>query len=73
MKAFEIGKTYTGRYICDSYMIATLKIISRTAKTIKAEYQNKPITLRVKLWHDESCEYVNPDGVYSMALIIQAK
>lgn len=69
MKTFKSGQTYTARSICDHDCIITVKVVSRTEKSIKTA-EGK--TLRVKVWNDGSCEYVKPWGSYSMAPMVQA-
>ena len=68
---FEPGKTYSTRSICDHNCIFSIKVLSRTAKTLKViDPFNKPKTLRVSVWGD--VEQVKPLGSYSMAPVIGA-
>lgn len=67
MTAFETGKTYKTRSICDSNCWFTITVVSRTARTIKTE---KGKTLRVGTY--DGAEFVKPMGSYSMAPIIRA-
>lgn len=70
MNKFEAGKTYYTRSVCDADCIVTVKVASRTAKTLKTE-EGK--TLRIGVWHDESTEFVKPWGSYSMAPMVRAE
>lgn len=69
MERFEQGKTYQTRSICDHDCIVAVRVVSRTAKTIKTD-EGK--TLRIAVWHDGSAEYVKPWGSYSMAPMVKA-
>lgn len=70
MNTFEPGKTYSTRLITDSSQEATIEVISRTAKTLKANTNFGPKTLRIFMWRD--IEHVRPWGSYSMCPIISA-
>lgn len=68
MTQFEAGKTYQTRSICDSNCIISVKVVSRTAKTIKTE---KGKTLRIGTY--DGHEFVKPWGSYSMAPIVNSE
>lgn len=69
--AFQVGKTYQTRSACDHDCIVSLTVVSRTAKTIKANAGHRGIkTLRVSEY--EGREQVKPWGSYSMAPIVDA-
>jgi len=70
MNTFEAGKTYSTRSIGDSNCAVTLSVISRTAKTIKAQTVFGIKTLRISTYGN--AEQVSPWGRYSMAPIIDA-
>ncbi|QKC89973.1 hypothetical protein EB230_17340 [Mesorhizobium sp. NZP2234] len=67
MIAFEAGKTYKTRSICDSNCWFSITVASRTAKTIKT-VDGK--TLRIGSYGGS--ETVKPHGSYSMAPVISA-
>lgn len=70
MANFETGKTYFCRSICDYDHVIEATIISRTAKTVKAETKRGTKTFRVfELLGNEA---LRPWGNYSMAPIITA-
>jgi hypothetical protein len=70
IKQFVPGRTYYGRSICDHNAVWDLKVLSRTAKTIRAEISGRTKTLRPYLY--DGIEHVRPFGNYSMALSIGA-
>lgn len=70
MAVFENGKTYFCRSICDYDHIIEAKIISRTAKTVKAETKRGVATYRV--FDCIGNEAIRPWGNYSMCPIISA-
>lgn len=75
MKKFEIGQIYTTRSACDHDCIYTMRVISRTAKTIIAEHDicgEHTARLRVYDPFGEGVEYVRV-GRYSMAPTFRAK
>ncbi|RWC28138.1 MAG: hypothetical protein EOS70_27900 [Mesorhizobium sp.] len=67
MTAFEPGKTYKTRSICDSNCWFSITVASRTAKTLKT-VEGK--TLRIGSY--DGAETVKPYGSYSMAPVISA-
>jgi hypothetical protein len=75
---FVPGRTYYTRSACNQDTIFTVRIISRTAKTIKAQIDGRgePKTLRISEYADRSgldvIEQVKPHGAYSMAPIVGA-
>lgn len=70
MAKFEVGKTYFTRSIVDADTIVELKVLSRTAKTIRAKTTRGEHTLRISEY--EGVEQVAPFGRYSMCAIIGA-
>lgn len=66
-KTFEAGKTYYTRSICDHDHIIRVKIVGRTAKTVKTD---KGKTFRVYTY--DGVERFKPWGSYSMCPIIGA-
>lgn len=71
---FEAGKTYFTRSICDSECIYKVKVLARTAKTIKADCDGTLKTLRISEYRGslDVIEQVKPKGNYSMAPIVSA-
>lgn len=69
-KAFETGKTYSTRSICDHDCIFRFSVVRRTAKTITFNYHGKEQTRGVRVV--EGVEYCSPLGRYSMSPTIQA-
>lgn len=65
--AFEAGRTYWTRSICDSDCIHKITVSRRTAKTIWTACGK---TLRVTSWR--GVEQVKPFGSYSMCAVIGA-
>jgi hypothetical protein len=70
MKKFETGKGYWTRSICDHECIISLKVKSRTAKTITTTVHGEEKVFRIKVW--DGVEQVRPWGTYSMCPIIGA-
>ena len=70
MSAFETGKTYTTRSVCDHNCVIEITVTARTEKTIKAMVRGQIKTLRIADY--DGCETVKPWGSYSMAPIIKA-
>lgn len=66
--AFEVGKTYWTRSVCDSECIITITVAKRTAKFLTTTEGKR---LGISSWED-GVEYVMPWGAYSMAPIISA-
>lgn len=64
---FEAGKTYYTRSVCDHDHIIRVKIVGRTAKTVKTD---KGKTFRVYVY--DGVERFKPWGSYSMCPIIGA-
>ena len=65
---FQPGKTYTTRSACDYDCVISVKVVSRTAKTIKTADGK---TLRIG---DHGYgEFVKPWGSYSMAPMVSAE
>ena len=69
-KQFEVGKTYSGRFMSDWDSIASFTITARTAKSIKTVVRGEVVTRRVS----EYCgvEQFKPFGSYSMCMVIDA-
>ena len=65
--AFEVGRTYTGRSVCDYDCIFAITVAKRSAKTITTTAGKR---LGVKLM--DGVEFVHPLGRYSMAPVITA-
>jgi len=71
LKQFETGKTYGMRFVTDSDLVVPVKVISRTAKTLKLQVRGEGvITKGVKVYNNE--ETCLPLGSYSMAPYIKA-
>jgi hypothetical protein len=70
MSKFKVGQTYTTRSIGDANMVISMSVISRTAKTIKADAGDGIKSLRVAEYQGAEC--VKPWGSYSMAPVIRA-
>ena len=72
IKAFQVGKTYSCRSVCDYECVWTYTIKSRTAATIKTECG---LTLRInkKMTSYFGVEMVQPRGNHSMAPILRAE
>ena len=75
MTTFQVGATYTTRSICDYDCIYSVRILSRTAKTVTADLEGcggrGVKTLRIGRAHD-GAEMFRPIGNYSMAPVIRA-
>jgi hypothetical protein len=67
MHAFEVGKTYSTRSVCDHNCVFAITVAKRTAKTITTTAGKR---LGIKIYDDR--EQVMPLGRYSMAPIISA-
>jgi hypothetical protein len=68
---FNVGQTYSGRFMSDYDSIANFTIVKRTAKTVTFARPNGTLTRRVS----EYCgvEQFKPFGSYSMCMVIDAK
>jgi hypothetical protein len=73
MQTFQPGRTYRTRCIGDADMWVTIKVLSRTAKTIRIKDCRGERTLRVGAMYDGRAECVKPWGSYSMCPIITAE
>jgi len=69
---FQIGNTYSGRFIGDADAVFQVKILARTAKTVSVAGPQGLKQLRVSRDH-EGGEQVYPFGKYSMAPVCRAK
>jgi len=54
-------------FIGDSELIVPVKVISRTAKTVKIEINSEVRNCRVKNSYYDNEEFIQPEGNYSMA------
>jgi len=72
IKAFEVGKSYWTRSICDYDCIIRMTVVSRTAKFITAEVGGKTKRLGVKVCSYDNAERCDPWGRYSMSPVISA-
>lgn len=73
MIAFDVGKTYYTRSICNHDCIFAYTVTARTAKTITLWDTNMEINIgkrKVSIFDNE--EVVYPKGKYSMAPMIRA-
>jgi len=69
---FQIGNTYSGRFIGDADAVFQVKILARTAKTVSVAGPQGLKQLRVSRDHEGS-EQLYPFGKYSMAPVCRAK
>ncbi len=70
---FEIGKTYTMKYIGDSSLLVEWTVIKRTAKTIQVQDQwGETMKKRIKFDSYSNSEFIEK-GSYSMAPVLYAK
>ena len=69
-QAFEVGKSYATRSVCDHNCIFSITVARRTAKTITTT-EGKRLGIR-PLSYGVAHESVMPYGRYSMAPIIDA-
>lgn len=65
MTTFEINKTYKMKFIGDSNLVVPVKVLKRTAKSVRVEFDGVQKTCRIKMF--DGSEYILPDGNYSMA------
>lgn len=70
MKTFKAGSTYKTRSPGDANCVITVKVLSRTAKTLKAEVGGEVKSLRVH--NADGVEFAKPWGSYSMAPTLRA-
>jgi hypothetical protein len=69
---FQIGQSYSGRFIGDADAVFQVKILARTAKTVTVIGPNGMAQHRVS--RDlEGGEQIFPFGKYSMAPVCRAK
>ena len=71
MKTFEAVKTYKTRSICDNNCIISVNVISRTAKTIKAETNFGVKSFRPFVYG--GVEHIKPWGTYSMCPVLSSE
>lgn len=76
MTQFTVGKVYTTRFIGDSDLILSYKVIHRTASTVIIEdtktEEVKKCRIIKKLSEYRGTESIYPMGQYSMAPILSA-
>ena len=76
MTRFMVGKVYTTRFIGDSNIVLSYKVIHRTASTVIIEdtrtEEVKKCRIIKKLSEYRGAESIYPMGQYSMAPIISA-
>lgn len=76
MTQFTVGKVYTTRFIGDSNLILSYKVIHRTASTVIIEdtmtEEVKKCRIIKKLSEYRGTESIYPLGQYSMAPILSA-
>jgi len=63
---FQVGTTYSGRFIGDYDSVFTVKILQRTAKTVTINGP-KGVAMHRISHHYEGHEEIFPFGKYSMA------
>jgi hypothetical protein len=71
LKAFEVGRTYSCRSICDYDCVWTYTIVARTAKTITTAC-GKTFRIISKLSEATGVEKVFPQGRFSMCPVLSA-
>lgn len=69
MYKFQAGSTYYTRYIGDSDLKVSFKILARTGKNVTLASGKR---CKIHLDSDGS-EFIYPEGRYSMALVIRAE
>lgn len=76
MTQFKVGKVYTTRFIGDSNIILSYRVIHRTASTVIIEdtetEEVKKCRIIKKLSEYRGAESIYPMGQYSMAPILSA-
>ncbi len=71
IKAFEVGRTYGTRSICDYDCIFSFTVERRTAQTVWiADSSGKVKARRVRVV--DGCEAIDPHGRYSMSPVLTA-
>ena len=68
---FNVGQTYSVRFMSDSDSVAHFTIVKRTAKTVTFARPNGTLTRRISEWC--GVEQFRPFGSYSMCMLIDAK
>jgi hypothetical protein len=69
--SFEIGCTYTGRFVGDADSVFQVKVLARSAKTVTVAGPKGMAKHRVSLDH-EGGEQIFPFGKHSMAPVCRA-
>lgn len=72
LPTFQVGNTYSGRFIGDADSVFKVKVLARTAKTITVVGPKGLAQHRVSRDH-EGGEQFYPFGKYSMAPVCRAK
>lgn len=75
MKRFVIGSSYFYRWIGDSDLVITCKVVNRTAATITIQEPGQPprrLKINAGLSNCRGAESVYPTGRYSLAPILSA-
>ena len=70
MTAFQVGKTYATRSICDHDCIFRFTILGRTTKTVTTQVHGKTVRRGLSTWN--GVEQFKPFGNYSMCAVIGA-
>ncbi len=70
MMKFEINENYLARSVCDSNCNFTIKVLSRTDKTITYMYEGNKRRSKIQ-FDNENNEFIVPDN-YSMAPVFRA-
>jgi hypothetical protein len=70
IKTIKVGQTLTARSICDSDCIFSVEVLERKGSFVSVKVQGN--IKRVKVFSDESGEYIFAMGKYSMCPIFRA-
>jgi hypothetical protein len=79
MKTFEIGKSYTMRYIGDHNLTQTFEVIDRTSSTITVKTHTgnrievKKLRIVKALSEYSNAETVRPEGNFAKCPILKAE
>lgn len=78
IKKFEVGKSYGGRFVCNSDSGFSYKVIARTEKTVTIQeelghnkFEGEIKKCRIKMFFD--AESIYPMGRYSMCPVLHAE
>lgn len=73
MTKFSAGNTYTGHFICDSDTVISVKVLRRTAKTVRVMDLDGNEEKTCRIQEHDGVEFIYPMGSgYSMAPRIRA-